>query len=54
MKLVQFHPSYSYEDFFEGFRPVQRDDGQLTFKLEPGPFRLLVEAARQHRQIPTS
>lgn len=52
MKLVQFHPSYSYEDFFEGFRPVQRDDGQLTFKLEPGPFRLLVEAARQHPSDP--
>lgn len=52
MKLVQFHPSYTYEDFFEGFRPVQRDDGQLTFKLEPGPFRLLVEAARQHPSDP--
>ena len=21
VKLVQFHPAYSYEDFFEGFRP---------------------------------
>lgn len=52
MKLVQFHPSYTYEDFFEGFRPVQREDGQLTFKLEPGPFRLLVEAARQHPSDP--
>ncbi|MGH3815293.1 MAG: McrB family protein, partial [Pseudonocardiaceae bacterium] len=52
MKFVQFHPSYTYEDFFEGFRPVQRDDGQLTFKLEPGPFRLLVEAARQHPSDP--
>ncbi|MGH3798597.1 MAG: AAA family ATPase [Pseudonocardiaceae bacterium] len=52
MKFVQFHQSYSYEDFFEGFRPVQRDDGQLTFKLEPGPFRLLVEAARQHPSDP--
>ncbi len=52
MKFVQFHPSYTYEDFFEGFRPVQRNDGQLTFKLEPGPFRLLVEAARQHPSDP--
>lgn len=52
VKLVQFHPSYTYEDFFEGFRPTQREDGQLTFKLEPGPFRLLVEAARQHPSDP--
>ncbi|MGH4021931.1 MAG: McrB family protein [Pseudonocardiaceae bacterium] len=48
VKLVQFHPSYPYENFFEGFRPVQRGDGQLAFELRPGPFRRLVEAARQH------
>ncbi|SDL63271.1 AAA family ATPase [Nonomuraea jiangxiensis] len=52
VKLVQFHPSYTYEDFFEGFRPVQRTDGQLAFDLRPGPFRQLVEAARQHPSDP--
>ncbi|MBG0818400.1 AAA family ATPase [Planomonospora sp. ID82291] len=52
VKLVQFHPSYTYEDFFEGFRPVQRADGQLAFELRPGPFRQLVEAARQHPSDP--
>lgn len=52
IKLVQFHPSYTYEDFFEGFRPVQRADGQLAFELRPGPFRQLVEAARQHPSDP--
>ncbi|MFG1956938.1 McrB family protein [Nonomuraea sp. NPDC049028] len=52
VKLVQFHPSYTYEDFFEGFRPVQRSDGQLSFELRPGPFRRLVEAARQHPSDP--
>jgi 5-methylcytosine-specific restriction protein B len=52
VKLVQFHPSYTYEDFFEGFRPVQRDDGQLAFELRPGPFRALVDDARQHPSDP--
>ncbi|MBB4906269.1 AAA family ATPase [Actinophytocola algeriensis] len=52
IKLVQFHPSYTYEDFFEGFRPVQRDDGQLAFELRPGPFRALVDDARQHPSDP--
>lgn len=50
--LVQFHPSYTYEDFFEGFRPVQRDDGQLAFTLHWGPFRALVDDARAHEADP--
>ena len=35
VKLVQFHPSYTYEDFFEGFRPEPGGSGTLTFKLRP-------------------
>jgi len=49
IKLVQFHPAYSYEDFFEGFRPVSSVDGSgVAFKLSPGPFRRLVDAAREN------
>lgn len=47
-KLVQFHPSYSYEDFVEGFRPQVGVDGTLTYELTPGPLRLLAEAAREN------
>jgi 5-methylcytosine-specific restriction enzyme B len=32
VKLVQFHPSYTYEDFFEGFRPSPGGDGSLGVK----------------------
>jgi 5-methylcytosine-specific restriction protein B len=46
-RLVQFHPSYSYEDFFEGYRPDQTDSGQATFTLQPGPLRDLVGEARK-------
>jgi 5-methylcytosine-specific restriction protein B len=50
--LVQFHPSYSYEDFFEGFRPVQGEGGTIAFRLQPGPFRRLVDEARAHPEAP--
>ena len=34
LHMVQFHPSYSYEDFIEGYRP----DGNAGFELQPGHF----------------
>ncbi|MDR6572471.1 hypothetical protein J2X60_001111 [Curtobacterium sp. 320] len=44
--IVQFHPTYSYEDFFEGFRPVANDDsGNLAFSLRRGPLRRLADSA---------
>jgi len=36
--LVQFHPSTSYEDFFEGFRPFTDEGGQLSYELTSGPL----------------
>src|SRR5262249_38482675 len=33
--MVQFHPTYSYEDFFEGYRPAQGPDGSVGFQLKP-------------------
>ena len=44
--LVQFHPAYSYEDFFEGFRPVVNDAGNMAYRLTPGPLVRIVEDAR--------
>jgi 5-methylcytosine-specific restriction protein B len=48
VQLVQFHPAYSYEDFFEGYRPAKTEDGTISFDLVRGPFRRLVSAARAH------
>lgn len=41
VRLVQFHPSYAYEDFFEGYRPTSG----AGFELKPGPMRKIVDQA---------
>ena len=38
VRIVQFHPSYAYEDFVQGFRPVQGDGQQVGFELRNGPL----------------
>ena len=46
-QLVQFHPSYSYEDFVRGYRPVRLDNGQPGFVLKDGPFLQIARRAEQ-------
>ncbi|MDN6429670.1 MAG: AAA family ATPase [Propionibacterium sp.] len=50
--IVQFHPSYSYEDFFEGFRPTPLEDGGVGFTLTPGPLRQMASDAAQDPTTP--
>ncbi|REE98217.1 DUF4357 domain-containing protein [Thermomonospora umbrina] len=55
VKLVQFHPSYAYEDFFEGFRPREDPDTrEVAFRLTAGPLREIADQARLegNRHIP--
>lgn len=49
-EFVTFHQSFSYEDFVEGIKPVMADDfdGELRYKIEPGIFKQICEAARRN------
>ena len=42
--FVQFHPSYSYEDFIEGLRP-KLVDGMAQLQLTNGVFKMLCKKA---------
>ena len=46
-QLVQFHPSYSYEDFVRGYRPTLRDNRQPGFELRDGPFMRMAKRAEE-------
>ena len=48
VEMVQFHQSYAYEDFVQGYRPT--DDG--GFDLRPGAFHRFCERARANPGTP--
>ncbi len=47
VQLVQFHPSYAYEDFVQGYRPT--DGG--GFALVDGPLMQIAKKARENRDV---
>ncbi|MCY4412498.1 MAG: AAA family ATPase [Caldilineaceae bacterium] len=48
--LVQFHPSYAYEDFVRGFRPSV-EGGPVGFELQDGPLLQAAEKARAGKEV---
>jgi len=43
VRMVQFHPNYTYEAFVEGLKPVAKDGAGIQFELTPG---VLIETVR--------
>ena len=54
IEIVQFHPSYGYEDFVEGLRPAPAEAGLLEFRAQAGVVLRLaddIEADGQPRVL---
>ena len=49
VRLVQFHPSYDYVDFWQGYRPTSDEDGNLRYELKDGSLMQAAEAARKNQ-----
>ena len=43
--FTTFHQSMSYEDFIEGIKPFTREDGAISYGVEPGVFKMLCNVA---------
>ncbi|RBW57588.1 restriction endonuclease [Tenacibaculum sp. E3R01] len=46
-EMLQFHPSFTYEDFIEGIKPKGVKDGNIQFELVDGVFKLFCKRAKQ-------
>lgn len=53
IEVVQFHPSYAYEDFMEGIRPRIGDSGgTIRYDIQPGVFRQIASKAEDDADSP--
>jgi 5-methylcytosine-specific restriction protein B len=52
LTLLTFHGSYCYEDFIEGFRPIDRGTENLILRLQDGVFKRVCREAQLHPKEP--
>jgi MoxR-like ATPase len=53
IEVIQFHPSYAYEDFMEGIRPrIGDSDGTIRYDIKPGVFRRIANEAKDDPESP--
>ena len=46
-ELCTFHPSFQYEDFMEGFKPVAGENGTVSFTMQDGVFKQFINQAKK-------
>lgn len=47
IKVVTFHPSYSYEEFVEGIKAHSDGNGNIDYKVEDGIFKRICKIAKK-------
>lgn len=48
IEFVTFHPSYAYQDFVRGIRPLTGENGALTYETRDGALKAIADRARKN------
>lgn len=54
LAMVTFHPSFTYEDFVEGIKPVTTDAGEVSYTVVDGIFKRMALSAIKQKNSNTT